>query len=111
MRAVWQSSDAPSWVRPRPDHHLRLLAVLELVPVSPEAGVLGSGAERPGRRRPYVVTAACLGSVVGVVLLGGPGPRGGRAPRVEDRRGGVPGPKGPGRASAPALALTCGGGR
>jgi hypothetical protein len=106
VRAGWQALGAPTWVRPRPDPRPTVTAA-ELVSGmgSPEVGALGAGAERPAcrRTRPLSHRPALVGLVVAVAELSWPGPRVGRAPRVEDRRGSVPGPKGPGTgASAPA---------
>lgn len=52
--------------------------------------------------RAGLVVLALPGVVLDVPRLSVvPGPRGGHAPRVEDRRGGVPGPQGPGTTGAP----------
>jgi hypothetical protein len=110
-RAVWQPSGASSWVRPRPDHRSPVTAGhLEHAAPSLGGALVQGGA--PGRRKPHWLAASASALVVvlvAAVVVVVPGPRVGRAPRVEDRRGSVPGPKGPGTTGAPALALTVGG--
>jgi hypothetical protein len=108
VRAVWQPSGAPSWVRPRPDHHCP-----ELVAGggSPEVGALVQGGA-PGRRRPIpalLLAAAAVQVLAVAAVMAGPGA--GRAARDEVRSESVAGPEGPAPAGAPAPALTTGGAR
>ena len=110
VRAVWQPSGAPSWVRPRPDHHHSPMLEVVAGGCSPEVGALGEGAERPSCRRLVLLLIASVVQVAAVAaVVGGPGA--GRAARDEVRSESVAGPEGPATAGAPAPALTVGGAR
>jgi len=106
VRAVWQSSGAPSRARPRPSHPHRFPAPSSSQADSPEAGALGEGAERPSRRRPL----APLPTSVCVSLPARTGPRDGTRARDGVRSAEGAGPEGP-VPGAPAPALTVGGAR
>ena len=108
VRAVWQPSGAPSWVRPRPDHPHCPELVARVG--SPEVALVQGGA--PGRRRPNLMllpVAAVVQVVAVVVVVAWPARVRRPAPDAVIGGAGRRGPPGPGHAGAPAPALTAGG--